>query len=330
MTGTALLAPERATAFRAARRNTAFVKFMRTALPVAALGLCSLYVVFLQSNLRIAADVGDDGTLSFELPSASSKGVAMRNPRYEGFNKDGSQYVVTAKTATSDFQAKGPIALEAINGKITEPNRTVTTIAATRGTYDQASGQLSLRDGIEIESTSGLAAKLSTAQIDPKQGSVVSDQTVEVTLPSGVIVGRTMTLSQKAETVLFDNGVRARLNPPDQANASTGQPQQTTQGNALGLSGAAANGPVVVTSKSLFVASKSNEARFETNVRAEQGSAALTATELRAKFARAQPKSTDPGAAAGSSGGVSALSGGAGQSSLETLTALGNVVLKQP
>ncbi|MEO0670853.1 MAG: LPS export ABC transporter periplasmic protein LptC, partial [Pseudomonadota bacterium] len=181
VTGTALLAPERATAFRAARRNTAFVKFLRTALPVAALGLCSLYVVFLQSNLRIAANVGDDGTLSFELPSASSKGVAMRNPRYEGFNKDGSQYVVTAKTATSDFQAKGPIALEAISGKIIEPNRTVTKIAATRGTYDQASGQLSLRDGIEIESTSGLAAKLSTAQIDPKQGSVVSDQTVEVT-----------------------------------------------------------------------------------------------------------------------------------------------------
>ncbi|MEO1266096.1 MAG: LPS export ABC transporter periplasmic protein LptC, partial [Pseudomonadota bacterium] len=242
-----------------------------------------------------------------------------RNPRYEGFNKDGSRYVVTAETAKADFQSKGPIALNAITGKLFEANDAVTTVRATRGTYTRESGRLDLSDGIEIESTTGLKAALATAKVDAKAGVVTSDQTVEVTLPGGKVVGRTMRLDQKTETIVFDNGVRARLTPEaaSKAGASPATPANGSGGIGLGRQ---QSGPIVITSKSLQVAGRDNQATFLTNVRAEQGQAVLTAREMAASFERSSKAgASTPATAAAPTGG-----------SLESVTARGDVKIAQP
>ena len=44
----------------------------------------------------------------------------MSNPRYEGFNKDGSKFTVAAKTAVQDIRQQGPIDLIEIDSRIVQ------------------------------------------------------------------------------------------------------------------------------------------------------------------------------------------------------------------
>lgn len=262
---------DRARAFRKARFHSLVVRFLRIGLPVLSLTFCAYYAI----SLKLAVGVG--GLTMSAPPSFSTDNMSMANPRYEGFSKDGGKFVVTAKSATQDLRDRNaPVLLTTIDGKLLQPDNTVTDLKATRGSFDNKQNQLELYDGIDITSQNGMRARLTRATVLTKEHKIVSREPVMVEMPTGSISAREMELDQRSRQVVFLDGVAARLKPERKPGASPTGPSQKAFGST--------DGPVDVTSDRLDVDDTAKIAVFRGNVRAVQADSLLETAQLEVSY----------------------------------------------
>ena len=123
--------------------------------------------------------------------------LTAENPKYEGYNKDGSRYFVTAKKAAQDIKQKKPIKLSTIVATIEERSGTATKLTANNGFYSTRTKLLALRRNIVVTTSDGMRANLSEADVDTGKSVIISKAPVLVTLPSGTVHGKRMLLEQK-------------------------------------------------------------------------------------------------------------------------------------
>jgi len=279
---------DRARAFAQARRHSVLVRSLRVILPICALAVLSSYGLTLQRSFTVGNGKVEIGPVAF-----TTDVLTMHNPRYEGYGKDGSRYVVAAKTAEQDIGRKGPIRLNAIEGNLVQANKTETALTAARGVFDSDKNELELLESIEIKSSDGMAARLTRAQVHLKDGKIVSDEPVNVSMPSGTLQGRSMVLLQRAREATFSGGVTARLNPGS-------KPRPADQQSAARLIGAS-DGPVDVSAPKLTIYDERKTAVFSGGVRVEQSGSVMTARTLEVSY-DGEPGADSP-ALPGSGGG---------------------------
>ena len=271
-------AEDREAAFRRATRHSRFVRILRVALPVTAVALFATYGI----SVEMTITDNSGGKLSVSIPTMIGEDLTMNNPEYQGYNKDGSRYIVRAETARQDIRQTGPVRLDVIRASLTQPDSTVTVLNGRRGDYETKSGVLRLYDGIDIASQSGMKAKLSTATVQTKEGLVTSNEPVLVTMPTGQLRGNRMEMRQKSREVTFLDGVTARL-VPEEKPAGQQQVPATAAGQTPALL-SASNQPVDVVSQRLDVDDNRKIATFRGNVKAVQGDATLVAPELEVHY----------------------------------------------
>ncbi|MFN3746630.1 MAG: LptA/OstA family protein [Hyphomicrobiaceae bacterium] len=269
---------ERARAFAAARRHSAMVRTLRFALPTLAVGLLGIYGV---TTWRLAALRASGVTL--EDIRISNDHLMMANPKYAGAGKDGSRHAVRARSAETDLVSQKIVKLTAIEGELTQLSGTTIDLTATRGTYDQETGVLELHEQIDVRSSDGMTAKLTTATVLTKENRIVSSEPITATTASGSIRARTMEMETQRRLATFTGDVAVRMTPP-----ATPDPMLPTKEKPatppLGPS-FSSNEPVDITSDRLIVDDEKRTAMFRANVVARQGAATLAAPELDAVYA---------------------------------------------
>ncbi|CAN0500289.1 unnamed protein product, partial [Phaeothamnion confervicola] len=181
--------------FRRAGRRTALVRTLRVVFPVGAVALLGVYAL---SIARTAGLVGSETLPGLSIRQILPDDLTMKNPRYEGFNKDGGSYVFTAKTAEQDLTLPHVVKLNGIVGEVYQADKTRTDITAVRGVFNNEKSLLDLYEEINVDSQSGLKARLTQATILTKEDLLTSNQPVLVEFPSGSIRSKQMTLRQKA------------------------------------------------------------------------------------------------------------------------------------
>lgn len=298
----ASLAPEgagddRARAFAAARRHSIFVRAMRFVLPMLSIVMLAVYgtTTWQIASLRSAGVKLDDIRVS-------SDNLVMANPNYAGYGKDGSRHAVRARAAETDLLTQKRVKLTAIEGEIIQLSGTRIDLTATRGTFEQDTGVLELHEAIDVRSTDGMTAKLTSATVFTKENRIVSNEPVTADMPSGSLRARTMELMTKERRANFTGDVAVRMVPPKPQAAATptatatpaaapgteksaGAPKKDkASATALGPSFNSGE-PVDVTSERLAVDDAKHLAMFRANVVARQGTATLTAPELDAAYA---------------------------------------------
>ncbi len=325
----------RAQEFKRARRHTFLVRTLRVVFPVSAALLLASYLLAMPVQFDIE---GDGETPSGRLTTGPVKvgidSFVMSNPKFEGFGDDGSRYVITAARAKTPTKRDAPIRLEAITGTLTQADNTVTRLTARRGSLLQKTGALTLADGIEIETTNGLKARLVSALIRQKRGIITSRKPVEIETPTAKVVGQSLRILQKRRTMILRGGVRADLQPPAQPDngvaASTPADASAQQAGAPAPSGSPAvfgqtsNAPVVVTARTLRVDDADGVLRFARNVVASQEGATLKAGHLVVGYRTEAEK----GQAQGQGQGRIVAAPGAG-TEVQRITARDNVILSQ-
>ena len=290
---------ERRKAMRQARRHTWLVRLLKVVLPSIVVVLIASYGLFMQRTISISTG---DGELKFKTENVTLESLSrptMRNASYEGFNqKDGSSYVIKARQAVTDLIGNKPIDLFGISGNLLQKDGVRTVIKAVEGNFDRKSGRLVLTKGIDVESTNGMAAKLSDAEILTKEGTIRTNNPVAVRFPAGTLNGNKMLVRQKQREVIFSNGVIARLVPQKKKEdaGAPEKPNKTTQG-LMSFAGQSSD-PVDVQSNILFVKDNQNSARFSGQVRASQGDASLTARVLDIAYGQPGKENSAPGASA--------------------------------
>ena len=276
-TGTGLvLAVDRTKEFRRAARRTVLVRLLRIMFPVGILTLLGLYGVLIAQN---AGFVRPDALPEIALRRILPEDLLMKNPRYEGFGKDGMSYTFTATTANPDLPNPSVVTLNEISGEISQSDKTRTDVTAVRGVFNNTESVLDLYEAIDIVSESGLNAKLTRATIQTKEDLLTSPEPVSVAFPSGSVRAKQMTLRQKAREATFTDDVKVELTPPPETKPKPEAPEHANASDPSALF-TPSNGPIHIDAHRLDINDANKTAVFSGSVRARQGDANLTTPEL--------------------------------------------------
>jgi LPS export ABC transporter protein LptC len=259
-------AAERARAFRRARRHSLLVKVLRIALPVGAACVTAFYALTLGVSWQMGA-----GRLKVGEVQLTPDDLTMKNATYFGLTKDGGRYEVRAKKAILEFAKEAPIKLIDIDGDLLQANDVTTKLKAKHGLLDNAKSELELYDGIEIDASNGMKARMSRAMVYSKEHRIVSKHPVDLSMRTGRVRGATMTMRSDTREATFVGDVKAHLDAAE-------QPGQTAP--ATPAFGRDSKQPIDVTADQLYVNDLAKTALFMGKVVAVQGDSTLKAPEL--------------------------------------------------
>ncbi len=268
-----VLAGDRTASRKSARRHSAVVRILKAALPLTAVSIFGFL------GLAIVKSAGwGDNIPALEMPKIMPENLAMQNPHYEGFNKDGGRYWVKADSAQQNLKALSVITLNGITGELIDAKKLRTTLAAKRGTFDSKANVLELFDAIDVAGDAGMKAKLTRATIDTKENIITSREAVMVMMDAGTINANQMTVRQKSKEYTFVDKVRTHLNARD---GKAEQPAPEAKPDAMI---GASDAPVDITSNRLDVNDNSKTALFTGMVNASQNGASMTTPELEVSY----------------------------------------------
>ncbi len=271
-----VLAGDRAASRVLAARHTSIVRTLKAVLPLSAIGVATAYTLLILKSAGWGA-----GIPSLDIPTILAENLAMENPHYEGFNKDGGRYWVTAKKAMQDIKNLSVIKLDTITGELTDAEKKKTKLSALRGTFNNKANILELFDSIDIAGDNGLKAHLTRATIRTKENLITSDQPVVVMMEAGTINANQMTVRQKTKEYIFIDKVRTLLKAQDTTSvtaAANGAKEKTALpfGNS--------KDQINIVSNRLDVNDATKTALFTGGVKAVQGAAWLTSPELEVTY----------------------------------------------
>jgi lipopolysaccharide export system protein LptC len=189
---------------RVARRHSRLVRFVRIALPAGiVVALTALVLVSYFEPLRMLEKLP---AVSGKLAVQGSK-ITMEMPKIAGFTRDSRSYEMTAETAVQDITKPDLVDLKNLRATIELPGPNLVQISSGSGVYNTKSEQLVMRDQVTFTTAHGYRGKLRDASIDVKQGNIVSDQPVELTLPDGLLKANRIEIIDSGEVIRFDRGV---------------------------------------------------------------------------------------------------------------------------
>jgi LPS export ABC transporter protein LptC len=263
----ALVGEARERAFRVARRHTRLVRLLRFALPCAAVVIFGAYLLTLTIGWRLGAAGLKVGEIA-----VTADDLTMKNPSYFGVTKDGGHYEVRAKRAVIQFNEQAPIKLIDIDGRLVQTNNVTTKLEAKHGLLDNSKNELELFDGIRIDASNGLTARMTRAVIYTKENRIVSREPVRAHTATGSVQSQSFVMQTATRQASFRGDVVVRL-----AQAVAGE------GTAVGL-GRDQRQPVEIRAAELDVDDAHGSARFSGNVIATQGDTTLKSPELMVEY----------------------------------------------
>jgi lipopolysaccharide export system protein LptC len=202
---------------RIARRHSLLVRLLRIGLPLGVIiGLTALVLVTYFKPMQIFEKLPG---LSGNLGIQGSK-ITMQLPKIAGFTRDSRAYELTAENAVQDIASPDVIELQNLRAKMEMQDKDVVNMTAKAGTYNTKGDKIILRDQIVVTSGQGYSARLREAAVDMKQGNVVSDQPVEVTLPNGLLLSNGMEIAESGAVIRFNRGVVLTLDPAKSSEAA--------------------------------------------------------------------------------------------------------------
>src|SRR3954470_3292996 len=189
---------------RIARRHSLLVRFMRIGLPLGVIiGLTALVLFSYFKPMQIFDKLP---SVSGNLGIQGSK-ITMQLPKIAGFTRDSRAYELTAENAVQDIATPDMIEPQNLRARMEMQDKDVVNLTARAGTYNTKGDKIILRDQIVVTSGQGYSARLREAAVDMKQGNVMSDQPVEVTLPNGLLTSNGMEIAESGAVIRFNRGV---------------------------------------------------------------------------------------------------------------------------
>ena len=268
-----VLAGDRSGSRVSAKSHSRNVRLLKAGLPLTGLAVFALYGLSVVKTMGWGA-----GIPALEIPNIVPENVAMNNPHYEGFNKDGGRYWVKAETAQQDLKNMSLIKLNAITGEMTDAKKAKTALTAKRGTFDNKANVLELYDSIDVAGDAGMKAHLTRATIQTKDNIITSNEPVLVMMEAGTINANQMTIRQKVKEYTFVDKVRTNLNGRGQTPDAA--PPRPASDQLIGNSGA----PVEIVSNRLDINDAAKTALFTGAVTATQDGASLSSPELEVSY----------------------------------------------
>jgi lipopolysaccharide export system protein LptC len=205
-------------AFRAAKRHSRFVRFLRVAIPaciIAAGAAFGAYYWLDPMHVLAKLPIGTDGVV------ISGSKIIMRQPRLSGYTKDERPYTVTARSAAKDLTKPDLLELEDIRTGIVIPGGGNVEVTARQGLYDGKAETIQLKNDVVVRSPE-YEVLLREALVNVRAGSVVSEHPVEVKMLQGTITANRFEVRESGAVIRFDGGVTLVIDREDSSAKPSG------------------------------------------------------------------------------------------------------------
>ncbi len=189
-----------------ARRYSAFVRFMKRILPLAALVL-AIAVIGYAVQPRDAGQMA----LTFERLGAIENDLAMINPRLTGTDDNGLPFVVTASSAIQLGPASERVRLENVNADLVLEDGTELNVIAAQGAIDNQTQTLDFYGGIKLSTADGYTAETDSARADLRQGIVHGESPVTARGAIGSLTAQSFTFERHSGMLHFSGDVRMEI-----------------------------------------------------------------------------------------------------------------------
>ncbi|KQS67345.1 lipopolysaccharide export system protein LptC [Methylobacterium sp. UNC300MFChir4.1] len=197
------VAAARTRAHARAYRHSGRVRTMRRLIPVVAGGAVALLLGYLFNPFAAQLPGVSVGPVTL----AGSK-VRMENPRLSGFRQGTRGYEVTADAALQDVRKPSQIELQQMRGHIaTDDQGGIARLSATSGLFDTAREALDLKDDIRIWTDKGEEARLRSAAVAFKTGSISSQEPVTVSSARANVKADTLDVVENGKRISFVGNV---------------------------------------------------------------------------------------------------------------------------
>jgi lipopolysaccharide export system protein LptC len=185
-----------------ARRYSVFVKFMKGALPMAALALGIAVLVY-------AIQPRDTGRLAmtFERLGRVQDDLAMIKPRLSGVDDDGMPFVVTASRAIQEARGSDRVRLDDVAAEVNLKDGTQLHVTAAKGIVDTKTHVLEVSGGMRMLSADGYDVRTASAVADLKSGTVRGDRGIDARGKFGHITAQQFALNRESRQLLFSGNV---------------------------------------------------------------------------------------------------------------------------
>jgi lipopolysaccharide export system protein LptC len=206
-------------AFRAAMRHSRYIRFLRVAIPGAAVATVIGAIAFatlgqpLRMLSKIPIDIG-------KIVVSGTK-IMMQQPRLAGFTRDNRRYDMTAQAAGQDLTKPDLVELVSIRAIMEMQDKVIYETTAKTGLYNSKTDQLTLNQDIVVVSSTGYRALLSEAVVDIKAGKVVSEKPVEVITDTWTVNSNRMEIIDSGDLIRFERGVTVVLQPESTTPVTT-------------------------------------------------------------------------------------------------------------
>jgi lipopolysaccharide export system protein LptC len=226
--------------FAVAARHSRMVRVLRVAVPlVVGLVMAALIAISVFNPFRVLSKL----PLDMDDLVVSGTKITMEAPHLSGFTPDKRPYEMWAKTATQDITDPDHVELHTLRAKVRMEDQSTVTLESRTGLFDTKTQMLDLHKDVFMQSSTGYEARMEHALVDMAQGSVTSDQPVDVKLLNGTLTADTMKVSEKGDVVRFEKNVVMHLimdHPADTARSASEEPapaerphtRSTKRGNA--------------------------------------------------------------------------------------------------
>lgn len=212
-----LIGGNRERGYRAARRHSAMVRFLRSALPVGALVATILLVAlpYIRPLKLLATDI-DIGSLALD-----GTRITMEMPDLKGFRGDNKPYSISARQAIQDVTRPNVLELVELTSRIETKPGTVARLRSDAGIYDGKKDELSVKGNVQIVSgTSDI--RMHSGVIDFKTNSVITREPVQVVMATGTIDANAMSVFDNGNRIVFKGHVRSHFESRDGAQPRSG------------------------------------------------------------------------------------------------------------
>lgn len=157
------------------RAYTRFVKAMRVVLPLLAVALTA--VIILWREMDGAAVTATQEALMPELEQARGE---LLEPRFDSTDSSGRPYTITAQRAVQDANNPKVMLLDGPDAIVHMDDTTNLTGRAAHGVYEQEAGRLLLNGAVRFAQSGGYSLESAELRIDLTSGAAYSDLPVHV------------------------------------------------------------------------------------------------------------------------------------------------------
>ncbi|MGD9538271.1 MAG: LPS export ABC transporter periplasmic protein LptC [Alphaproteobacteria bacterium] len=210
-------APERLAGFIAGRaaapaartgRYSAFVGVMRYALPLSAVLLLGLIVVW-----PLVSGREDGFRVTYSTSVQEDGSLKMLNARYIGTDDKGQPYTVTAVEAVPNAVDTTLVSLKTLAADMFVKDGSWLAMTANEGLYDRDASTLDLAGDVTLFSDEGHELHTESAHIEIAAGTADGDRPVAGQGPLGLIEGDAFRVTERGDNLFLFGNVKVTVFP---------------------------------------------------------------------------------------------------------------------